>query len=242
MATPHNTACPGDIAKTVIMPGDPLRVKYITETYLDDVKQFNSVRNIYGYTGTYRDMRISVMASGMGMPSMGIYSYELYKFYDVDSIIRIGSAGTISDKVDLRDIVLAMGTCTDSNYAMQYQLPGTYAPIADFNLLNNAYEQSKLYGIPVEIGNVVSTDVFYNDNQEYNKSWSKMNVLAVEMESAALYMNAARLSKKALAMFTISDNLLNGGSLSVEERQEGFDDMIKLSLETARLSYTSGGE
>lgn len=242
MATPHNTACPGDIAKTVIMPGDPLRVKYITETYLDDVKQFNSVRNIYGYTGTYRDMRISVMASGMGMPSMGIYSYELYKFYDVDSIIRIGSAGTISDKVDLRDIVLAMGTCTDSNYAMQYQLPGTYAPIADFNLLNNAYEQSKLYGIPVEIGNVVSTDVFYNDNQEYNKSWSNMNVLAVEMESAALYMNAARLSKKALAMFTISDNLLNGGSLSVEERQEGFDDMIKLSLETARLSYTSGGE
>ncbi len=242
MATPHNTAKPGDIAKTVIMPGDPLRVKYIAETYLEDAKLFNSVRNTYGYTGTYRDMRISVMASGMGMPSMGIYSYELFKFYDVDSIIRIGSAGTISDKVDLRDIVLAMGTCTDSNYAMQYQLPGTYAPIADFNLLNNAYDQSKLYGIPVEVGNVISTDAFYNDNTEYNKAWSNMNVLAVEMESAALYMNAARLSKKALAMFTISDNLFNGDSLSVEERQEGFDDMIKLSFETARLSYTLGGE
>lgn len=182
------------------------------------------------------------MASGMGMPSMGIYSYELFKFYDVDTIIRIGSAGTISDKVDLRDIVLAMGTCTDSNYAMQYRLPGLYAPIADFGLLHTAYEQAGLYGIWTEVGNVVSTDVFYNDNTEYNKSWSKMNVLAVEMESAALYMNAARLSKRALAMFTISDNLLNGGSLSVKERQDGFDDMIKLSLETAVLSYVQGGK
>lgn len=242
MATPHNTAKAGDIAKIVIMPGDPLRAEYISKNYLDNVIQFNSVRNIYGYTGTYKDMELSVMASGMGMPSMGIYSYELFKFYDVDTIIRIGSAGTISDKVDLRDIVLAMGTCTDSNYAMQYRLPGTYAPIADFELLHNAYEQSELYGIGVEVGNVVSTDVFYNDNPEYNKSWSDMNVLAVEMESAALYMNAARLSKKALAMFTISDNLLNGASLSVQERQDGFDDMIKLSLETARLSGTQGGK
>lgn len=242
MATPHNTAKIGDIARTVIMPGDPLRAEYIAETYLDNVRKFNSVRNIYGYTGIYKDVELSVMASGMGMPSMGIYSYELFKFYDVDTIIRIGSAGTISDKVDLRDIVLAMGTCTDSNYAMQYSLPGLYAPIADFGLLHTAYEQAGLYGIWTEVGNVVSTDVFYNDNTEYNKSWSKMNVLAVEMESAALYMNAARLSKRALAMFTISDNLLNGGSLSVKERQEGFDDMIKLSLETAVLSYVQGGK
>lgn len=242
MATPHNTAKIGDIARTVIMPGDPLRAEYIAETYLDNVRKFNSVRNIYGYTGIYKDVELSVMASGMGMPSMGIYSYELFKFYDVDTIIRIGSAGTISDKVDLRDIVLAMGTCTDSNYAMQYLLPGLYAPIADFGLLHTAYEQAGLYGIWTEVGNVVSTDVFYNDNTEYNKSWSKMNVLAVEMESAALYMNAARLSKRALAMFTISDNLLNGGSLSVKERQEGFDDMIKLSLETAVLSYVQGGK
>ena len=240
MATPHNTAKIGDIARTVIMPGDPLRAEYIAETYLDNVRKFNSVRNIYGYTGIYKDVELSVMASGMGMPSMGIYSYELFKFYDVDTIIRIGSAGTISDKVDLRDIVLAMGTCTDSNYAMQYSLPGLYAPIADFGLLHTAYEQAGLYGIWTEVGNVVSTDVFYNDNTEYNKSWSKMNVLAVEMESAALYMNAARLSKRALAMFTISDNLLNGGSLSVKERQEGFDDMIK--LETAVLSYVQGGK
>ena len=242
MATPHNTAKIGDIARTVIMPGDPLRAEYIAETYLDNVRKFNSVRNIYGYTGIYKDVELSVMASGMGMPSMGIYSYELFKFYDVDTIIRIGSAGTISDKVDLRDIVLAMGTCTDSNYAMQYHLPGLYAPIADFGLLHTAYEQVGLYGIWTEVGNVVSTDVFYNDNTEYNKSWSKMNVLAVEMESAALYMNAARLSKRALAMFTISDNLLNGESLSVKERQEGFDDMIKLSLETAVLSCVQGGK
>ena len=165
----------------------------------------------------------------------------MFKFYDVDNIIRIGSAGSISDKVDLRDIVLAIGTSTDSNYASQYNLPGTYAPVADFGLLNCAYEQSKLYGIPVEVGNVVSTDVFYNDNPEYNKAWSDMGVLAVEMESAALYMNAARLSKRALAMFTISDNLMNGQSLSVEERQEGFDDMIKLSFETARLYNIEGG-
>ena len=242
MATPHNTAKIGDIARTVIMPGDPLRAEYIAETYLDNVRKFNSVRNIYGYTGIYKDVELSVMASGMGIPSMGIYSYELFKFYDVDTIIRIGSAGTISDKVDLRDIVLAMGTCTDSNYAMQYSLPGLYAPIADFGLLHTAYEQAGLYGIWTEVGNVVSTDVFYNDNTEYNKSWSKMNVLAVEMESAALYMNAARLSKRALAMFTISDNLLNGESLSVKERQEGFDDMIKLSLETAVLSCVQGGK
>ena len=242
MATPHNTANIGDIARTVIMPGDPLRAEYIAETYLDNVRKFNSVRNIYGYTGIYKDVELSVMASGMGMPSMGIYSYELFKFYDVDTIIRIGSAGTISDKVDLRDIVLAMGTCTDSNYAMQYSLPGLYAPIADFGLLHTAYEQAGLYGIWTEVGNVVSTDIFYNDNTEYNKSWSKMNVRAVEMESAALYMNSARLSKRALAMFTISDNLLNGGSLSVKERQDGFDDMIKLSLETAVLSYVQGGK
>ena len=191
MATPHNTAKIGDIARTVIMPGDPLRAEYIAETYLDNVRKFNSVRNIYGYTGIYKDVELSVMASGMGMPSMGIYSYELFKFYDVDTIIRIGSAGTISDKVDLRDIVLAMGTCTDSNYAMQYRLPGLYAPIADFGLLHTAYEQAGLYGIWTEVGNVVSTDVFYNDNTEYNKSWSKMNVLAVEMESAALFVVAS---------------------------------------------------
>ncbi len=233
MATPHNTAKIGDIARTVIMPGDPLRAEYIAETYLDNVRKFNSVRNIYGYTGIYKDVELSVMASGMGMPSMGIYSYELFKFYDVDTIIRIGSAGTISDKVDLRDIVLAMGTCTDSNYAMQYRLPGLYAPIADFGLLHTAYEQAGLYGIWTEVGNVVSTDVFYNDNTEYNKSWSKMNVLAVEMESAALYMNAARTGKNALAILTVSDHMITGEETTAEERQNSFTQMMEIALNTA---------
>ena len=233
MATPHNTAKIGDIARTVIMPGDPLRAEYIAETYLDNVRKFNSVRNIYGYTGIYKDVELSVMASGMGMPSMGIYSYELFKFYDVDTIIRIGSAGTISDNVDLRDIVLAMGTCTDSNYAMQYRLPGLYAPIADFGLLHTAYEQAGLYGIWTEVGNVVSTDVFYNDNTEYNKSWSKMNVLAVEMESAALYMNAARTGKNALAILTVSDHMITGEETTAEERQNSFTQMMEIALNTA---------
>lgn len=232
MPTPHNSADCKDIAKTVIMPGDPLRAQYIAKNYLTEVNQFNSIRNIYGYTGKYKGKVLSVMASGMGMPSMAIYSYELFKFYDVADIIRIGSAGTISDKADLRDIVIAMGTCTDSDYAKQYRLPGTYAPIADFGLLLKAYKQAEDMKLKVQVGNVVSTDVFYNDNPDYNRAWANMNVLAVEMESAALYMNAARLSKRALAMFTVSDNLMNGQALSAKERQEGFDNMIELSLET----------
>ena len=232
MPTPHNSAVCKDIAKTVIMPGDPLRAQYIAKNYLTEVNQFNSIRNIYGYTGKYKGKELSVMASGMGMPSMAIYSYELFKFYDVADIIRIGSAGTISDKADLRDIVIAMGTCTDSDYAKQYRLPGTYAPIADFGLLLKAYKQAEDMKLKVQVGNVVSTDVFYNDNPDYNRAWANMNVLAVEMESAALYMNAARLSKRALAMFTVSDNLMNGQALSAKERQEGFDNMIELSLET----------
>ena len=232
MPTPHNSADCKDIAKTVIMPGDPLRAQYIAKNYLTEVDQFNSIRNIYGYTGKYKGKVLSVMASGMGMPSMAIYSYELFKFYDVADIIRIGSAGTISDKADLRDIVIAMGTCTDSDYAKQYRLPGTYAPIADFGLLLKAYKQAEDMKLKVQVGNVVSTDVFYNDNPDYNRAWANMNVLAVEMESAALYMNAARLSKRALAMFTVSDNLMNGQALSAKERQEGFDNMIELSLET----------
>ena len=232
MATPHNSANEGDIASTVIMPGDPLRAEYIADKYLTDVKKFNSVRNIYGYTGKYKDTTLSVMASGMGMPSMGIYSYELYNYYNVDNIIRIGSAGAISDKVGLRDVVLAMGTCTDSNYAAQYCLPGTFAPIADFNLLCKVYEQAELSGCRVEVGNVVCTDAFYNDNPEYSKAWKKMGVLAVDMESAALYMNAARFSKKALAMFTISDIVGSDEALSAEERQLGFNQMIQLALDS----------
>lgn len=230
MATPHNEAKAGDIEKTVIMPGDPLRAKFIADNYLEDVVCFNSVRNMLGFTGTYEGKRISVMGSGMGMPSMGIYSYELYSVYGVENIIRIGSAGGISDKVALRDIVIAMGSSTNSNYASQYKLPGTFAPLADYGLLNKAVETARSENIKVVVGNVLSSDTFYTDSAGDNDLWKKMNVLAVEMESAALYMNAARLGKKALALFTISDHLYTGEALDAKERQESFRDMMKIAL------------
>ena len=233
MATPHNTAKKGDIAKTVLMPGDPLRAKYIAETFLEDAVCFNTVRNMFGYTGTYKGKRVSVMGSGMGMPSIGIYSYELYHDYDVEAIIRIGSAGGISDKVKLKDVVIGMGASTDSNYAVQYQLPGTYAPIADFGLLRRAVEAGEALGISVVVGNTVSSDHFYNEFQNVNELWKKMGVLAVEMEAAALYMNAARVGKKALCICTISDHLFTGEELSAEDRQTGFTDMMKIALEAA---------
>lgn len=233
MATPHNEAELGDIAKTVLMPGDPLRAEYIAKEFLSDVKKFNSVRNIYGYTGKYKGKDLSVMASGMGMPSMAIYSYELYTQYEVDNIIRIGSAGSLLDSIGLRDIILAMSTSTDSNYAKQYRLPGTFAPTADFDLLLKAYNKAQDLGCKVHVGNVISTDVFYNANEDFNKAWADMNVLGVEMEAAALYMNAAKLSKKALAILTVSDNLNTGEGLSAIERQQGFKDMITLALETS---------
>lgn len=231
--TPHNQAKKGEIAKTVLMPGDPLRAKYIAETFLKDITCFNTVRNMFGYTGYYKEKQISIMGSGMGMPSMGIYSYELYHFYQVDTIIRIGSAGGIGDDVKLRDVVLGMGACTNSNYAAQYKLPGTFAPIADFELLRRAVEVAEQEHIKVKVGNVLSSDTFYNDDKEANELWKKMNVLAVEMESAALYMNAARAGKKALCLFTISDHVFTGESLSAEERQLTFQEMMRIALETA---------
>ena len=233
MGTPHNSASPGDIAKTVLLPGDPLRAKYIAETYMQDVVCFNSVRNMLGFTGTYEGKRISVMGSGMGMPSMGIYSYELYDMYGVENIIRIGSIGGISDDVKIRDIIIAQGSSTNSNYASQYKLPGTYAPIADFGLLRRAVETAEREGIKVVVGNVLSSDTFYTDSSSDNDLWKKMNILGVEMESAALYMNAARLGKKALAIFTVSDHLYTGESLSAIDRQESFNDMMKIALEMA---------
>lgn len=232
MGTPHNSAEKGDIARKVLMPGDPLRAKYIAETYLENPKCFNTVRNMFGYTGTYKGKEISVMGHGMGMASVGIYTYELYHFYDVEEIIRIGSAGGLAPQMDVRDIVIAMGACTDSNYAYQYRLPGTFAPIADYELLSRAVETAKRQGTKVHVGNVLSTDVFYNDDPSVGESWQKMGVLAVEMESAALYMNAARAGKKALCILTISD-LLNGGKseLTPEERQTGFNKMMEIALE-----------
>ena len=231
--TPHNEAKPGDIAKTVLMPGDPLRAKFIAETYLEDVVCFNTVRNMLGYTGTYKGKKVSVMGGGMGMPSIGIYSYELYHFYDVDNIIRIGSAGGIAENVKLRDIVIGMGASTNSNYASQYQLPGTYAPIADYELLRKAVEAAEKMKIKTVVGNVLSSDIFYDDNKDANSLWRKMNILAVEMEAAALYMNAARVGKKALCILTISDHVFTGESLSAEDRQLSFRDMMEIALEIA---------
>lgn len=231
--TAHNSAKAGDFAKTVLMPGDPLRAKYIAETYLENPRQVNAVRNMFGYTGTYKGKEISVMGGGMGMPSIGIYSYELFNFYDVDQVIRIGSAGAFQDNIKLMDVVIGMGACTDSNYAYQYGLPGTFAPIADYELLNRAVETAKRQGTNVVVGNVLSSDVFYNAMSNVNDLWRDMGVLAVEMEAAALYMNAAKAGKKALCMLTISDHLYTGESLSAENRQLGFGKMMEIALELA---------
>lgn len=231
--TPHINAKAGEIAKTVLLPGDPLRAKFIAENYLENVNCFNTVRNMLGFTGTYKGKKVSVMGSGMGMPSIGIYSYELFNFYDADNIIRIGSAGGIADNIKLRDIVIAMGASTNSNYAAQYKLPGTFAPIADFGLLRKAVEAAEKLGIKPVVGNVLSSDTFYDDNKEANSLWKKMNVLCVEMEAAALYMNAARAGKKALCILTISDHVFTGEALSAEDRQTTFRDMMEIALEIA---------
>lgn len=231
--TAHNAAKEGEIAKTVLLPGDPLRAKFIADTYLEDVTCFNTVRNMLGFTGTYHGKRVSVMGSGMGMPSIGIYSYELYHFYEVERIIRIGSAGGISDKVKLRDLVIGMGASTNSNYAAQYNLPGTFAPLADYGLLRRAVEAAEEAGIPVAVGNILSSDVFYHADKTFNDRWKEMGVLCVEMEAAALYLNAAYAGKQALCMLTISDHLYTGEALPAEERQTSFHDMMQVALELA---------
>ncbi len=231
--TPHNGAKAGDIAKTVLMPGDPLRAKFIAETYLKEVTCFNTVRNMLGYTGTYNGKRVSVMGGGMGMPSMGIYSYELFNFYDVENIIRIGSGGGIADNVHVRDVVIGMGACTNSNYAAQYRLPGTFSPTANYDLLSCAVTAAEKLKVNAVIGNVLSSDTFYDDNENALASWKKMGVLAVEMEAAALYMNAARAGKNALCLLTISDCPFTGESLSAEERQTSFTQMMEIALSLA---------
>lgn len=231
--TAHNNANKGDFAKTILMPGDPLRAKYIAETYLENPRQVTAVRNMFGYTGTYHGKEISVMGAGMGMPSIGIYSYELFHFYDVDNIIRIGSAGALQDHVKVMDVVIGMGACTDSNYAYQFGMPGTFAPIADYELMSRAIAAAKEQGTNVVVGNVLSSDVFYNVKEGANDLWKSMGVLAVEMEAAALYMNAAKAGKKALCMLTISDHIYTGEALSAEERQVGFGKMMEIALEIA---------
>ena len=237
--TPHIKAELGDFAKTVLMPGDPLRAKFIAENFLEEAKLVNNVRGIHGYTGYYKDKKISVMASGMGIPSIGIYSYELFNFFDVDNIIRVGSAGGMCEKVKVRDIIIAQGACTDSNYAHTFNLPGTFAPIADYKLLKTAADIAEEMKLSYVVGNVISSDTFYNDNENIPNGmtsadlWRKMGVLGVEMEAAALYMNAARSGKNALAILTVSDHLVTGEALSSDDRQNSFTDMMKLSLETA---------
>lgn len=231
--TPHNEAVEGQIAPFVLMPGDPLRAKRLAETYLEDVEQFNGVRNMLGYTGTYKGRPVSVMGSGMGMPSIGIYSYELFNFYGVESIVRIGTAGGVAPDVRLRDIVLGMGACTDSNYAHQFNVPGTLAPIADFGLLSRAAAAGARLGYPTRVGNVLSSDVFYNDDPTAEQRWAKMGVLAVEMESAALYLNAMRAHKRALTVLTVTDVVSRGEALTAEERQESLTQMMEVALSLA---------
>ncbi|MBR3306369.1 MAG: purine-nucleoside phosphorylase [Lachnospiraceae bacterium] len=231
--TPHIAATPEDFAKTVLMPGDPLRSKFIAENFLTDAKLINNVRGIQGYTGTYEGTRVSVMASGMGMPSIGIYSYELFNFFGISNIIRIGSAGSINNDVNVRDIIFAMGASTNSNFARQFQLPGTFAPIADYKLLKTAVAEADKLGARYHVGNVLSSDTFYDAQEDANERWIKMGVLAIEMETAALYMNAAKAGKRALGLFTVSDHVLKGEALSAQERQNSFTQMMELALKTA---------
>ncbi len=231
--TPHNGAQKGDFAKTVLMPGDPLRAKFIAETYLENPKLVTSIRNVYGYTGTCRGKRVSVMASGMGNPSIGIYSYELYTVFGVESIIRVGSAGAYHPDLKLFDIIIGQGACTNSSYADQFRLPGTFAPIADYGLLKKAADACEAIGARYMVGNILSSDTFYEDDPEAWLKWRKMGVLGVEMEAAALYMNAARLGKKALAIDTISDIIGTHEEATPEQRQTAFDQMIRVALEVA---------
>jgi purine-nucleoside phosphorylase len=237
--TPHINSTPDDFAKTVLMPGDPLRSKFIAETYLENPRLVNNVRGISGYTGYYEGQAVSVMASGMGMPSMAIYSYELYSAFGVENIVRIGSAGAMDKKLKLRDIVIGQGACTNSRMQENYHLPGSFAPIASFDLLRIAVEEAEKMGLSFCVGNLLSSDTFYNDESDLRPQetalarWSKMGVLAVEMEAAALYMNSARLGKKALAICSVSDHLITGEELSSYDRQTTFTDMMLLALRSA---------
>ena len=234
MSTPHNAAKENAFAKTVLMPGDPLRAKYIAENFLEDVELVTSVRNMFGYTGTYKGKRVSVMGSGMGMPSIGIYATELFKFYGVENIIRVGSCGSYQENIDLYDVILVQGCCTDSNFAYQYNLKGgTFSAISNFELLHKAYTVAQEKKMPVHVGNVVASDVFYGEEADSWKRWQKMGVLGVEMESYALFAIAARLNKKALTILTVSDSLVSHKETSAEERERNFNQMIEIALEIA---------
>ena len=231
--TPHISAKEGDFAKTVLMPGDPYRSEFIAKTFFDDPVLVNDVRGVRGYTGFYKGKRVSVMASGMGQPAIGIYSYELFNFYGVSSIIRVGSCGSYDPDLHIRDIILAMGACTNGNFAAQYELPGTFAPIADFGLLRAAADECEKAGVNYKVGNIFSSDVFYNDTHT-GMEFAKMGVLGIEMESAALYCNAARAGKKALCICTVSDSFVHPEeNTTSEERQNSFTQMMEIALAIA---------
>lgn len=233
MATAHNSAEKGQFAKTVLMPGDPLRAKFIAENFLENPVLVNNVRGVQGYTGTKDGVPVSVMASGMGIPAIGIYSYELYNFYGVENIIRVGSAGALADQLHLRDIVVGMSACTDSAYADKFGVPGTLAPTASFSLLRRAVESAEAKGLNLWVGSILSSDHFYGDEHTSHEKWKKMGVLAVEMEAAGLYLTAARAKKQALCLCTVSDHIFRSEELSAEERQLGFAEMIGLALDVA---------
>lgn len=232
--TPHINPHGVDIAETILMPGDPLRAQFIAETYLEDVVQFNSVRNMLGFTGTYQGTPVSVMGSGMGMPSIGIYSYELMNFFEARNIIRVGSIGSMQADIGLYEIIVAASASTDSNFLSQYNLPGTYAPTASWSLLKACVDEAERTGKQVHVGNVLSSDIFYNADDTVTERWARMGVLGVEMESAALYAIAAHSGKNALGLFTVSDNLITHEAASAQERQTAFTDMMELALPLAR--------
>lgn len=232
MNTPHINTNGNRIAESILLPGDPLRAKLIAEKFLTDVVQFNEVRNMLGFTGKYKGKEISVMGTGMGIPSIGIYSYELISKFGVKNLIRVGSCGALQENLNLYDVIIAQGASTNSNFAHQYGLPGTFAPIASYKLLSKAVDTANNLGINVHVGNVLSSDVFYNDSKDVDLLWKKMGILGVEMEAAALYMNAARLGVNALCILTVSDNIITHEETTAEERQNSFLNMIEISLET----------
>ncbi len=233
MSTPHNQAQRGEIAKTVLMPGDPLRAKFLAENYLEDVKQFNTVRNMLGYTGTYKGKKVSIMGSGMGQPSIGIYSYELFHYYGVEAIIRIGSCGALQENVHLRDIIIAQGACTDGNFASQYELPGTFSAISSFDLLEKTVALAKQKKVSYHVGNIIASDIFYHADKDSDKKWASMGCLGVEMESYALFATAAYFKKKALTLLTVSDSLVTKEETTALEREKTFTAMMEIALEIA---------
>lgn len=234
MATVHNKAEKGQIAKTVLMPGDPLRAKYVADNFLENAVLVNNVRGVQGHTGTWKGVPVTVMASGMGMPSIGIYSWELYSEYDVESIIRIGTTGALQEELELRDVILAQAACTDSNYTKRFGVTGSFAPIADYKLLRTAEDCALDMGLRVRVGNILSSDMFYYaDGMSEAAAWKRLGVMAIEMEAAALYTNAAYFHRRALCIGTVTDHIFRSERLDAKDRQSSLDQMIRLALDTA---------